>query len=222
MIEHFVPNAGSFAGDIDNLILLIGVLVGFWFFATEGMFFWMLWKFRRKEGVRTRYVTGKEKHLKRWVNIPHMLIIVCDAFIIVAAVRVWHNVKQDLPEDPDYEIRIIGQQWAWSFVHPGADGALDTEDDIKTVDELHIETDKTYVFELESRDVMHSFSVAAFRLKQDAVPGRTIKGWFHATKTGLFDIQCAEMCGIGHGIMAASLHIETPEEHQAWIRQAAN
>ena len=114
-------------------------------------------------------------------------------------------------------MRIIGQQWAWSFQEPGADGILDTADDIRTVGELHLKVNTTYHFELMSRDVLHSFSVPAFRLKQDAVPGRTITGWFRATRTGTYDIQCTQMCGLGHGLMAARMIVETPQEHAAWI-----
>ena len=216
MIDQFIPQVSTYASDIDFLILFIGVVVGFWFFLAEGIFFWLLWRFRYKPGVPAQYITGKEKHLKRWITIPHGLIIFCDLFVIVGAVYVWYNVKQNLPE-PDAEVRVIAQQWAWSFVHPGADGELGTDDDIATVDELHISTDTVYHYKLESRDVLHDFSVPVFRLKQDAIPGRTITGWFEATETGLYDIQCAEMCGIGHGIMGARLYIETPEEHAAWI-----
>jgi cytochrome c oxidase subunit 2 len=104
-------------------------------------------------------------------------------------------------------------------VHPGADGRLDTADDIRTVDELRLQVDRLYHFKLESRDVLHSFSVPAFRLKQDAIPGRVITGWFQPIQTGTFDIQCTEICGIGHGLMPARVVIETPEQHTAWVTQ---
>jgi cytochrome c oxidase subunit 2 len=113
----------------------------------------------------------------------------------------------------------VGQQWAWSFVHPGADHELGTDDDIKTVDELHVEVGKVYHFKLEARDVLHSFSVPVFRLKQDAVPGRIITGWFEATGTGTYDIQCAEICGIGHGVMGARIVIESSEKYAAWVAE---
>lgn len=217
MIERLVQPASSFAGDIDWLFTFVHLLVGFWFILVQGMFFYLLFRYRYREGVRTQYITGKEPHLKRWVNIPHILIIFCDVFVIIFAVQVWNHVKLDLPENHDATIRVIGQQWAWSFVHPGEDGELDTEDDIKMVDELHVEEGKTYLFKLESRDVLHSFSVPVFRLKQDAVPGRVITGWFQPTTAGVYDIQCAEMCGIGHGIMGARIHVETAEDHSAWM-----
>ncbi len=211
----------TYAADIDNLILGIGILVGVWFLAAEGIFFWLIWKFRAKPDQKSEYLTGKEKHVKRWITIPHALVLVCDVFIVVGAVNVWFNVKQRLPE-PDSEIRVIGQQWAWTFQHPGADNELDTADDIFTVDELHVEVDKVYHFRLESRDVLHSFSVPVWRIKQDAIPGRSITGWFEPTVAGEFDVQCTEICGIGHGVMAARVSVEDANTHAQWISTASS
>ena len=219
MIEQLLPRASTYAADIDFLILLIAVLTGFWFLLTCGAFFWLLWRYRER-GDKAQYITGDEKHLKRWVTWPHLLILVCDVLIIVAAINVWVNVKQTLPE-ADRTVRVIGQQWAWTFVHPGPDNELDTDDDIAMVDELHLEVDTTYHFKLESTDVLHSFSIPVFRIKQDAVPGREITGWFEPNVVGVYDVQCAEMCGIGHGIMGARVHVETAAEHAAWVSQNA-
>jgi len=217
MTGPWLPSAGSYAGDIDGLIWLVTIVVGFWFFAAQAMFFWLIWRFRAKPGVPAQYITGKEPHLKRWINIPHFLVIVCDVVIIAAAIKVWVEVKQTMPA-PDEQVRVIGQQWAWTFVHAGADGKLDTGDDIVTTDDLHVQVGKTYQFLLESKDVLHSFSVPVFRLKQDVVPGRTITGWFKPVKTGTYDIQCAEICGIGHGVMSGRIHIENATEHEAWVQ----
>ncbi len=216
MIERLIEQASSYAGDIDGLIVLVAVLVGFWFLIAEGALLALILAFRAKPGRKAEYLTGKEEHVKRWISFPHGLVLICDVFIIVASVQVWYDVKQRLPE-PDYVIRVIGQQWAWTFQHPGADGVLDTADDIRTVDDLHVEVDRTYHFQLESRDVLHSFSVPVFRLKQDAVPGRRISGWFRPTRIGRHDVQCAEICGVGHGMMAARITIEDASEHAAWI-----
>ena len=212
--------ASTYAADIDRLILFIGVIVGVWFLLAEGIFFWLIWKFRAKPGERTQYLDGTEKHVKKWITIPHALVLVCDVFILVGAVSVWYNVKQQLP-DADSTIRVIGQQWAWTFQHPGADNELDTGDDIFTVGDLHVEVEKTYHFQLQSRDVLHSFSVPVFRLKQDAIPGRSITGWFTPTRTGEHDVQCSEICGIGHGVMAARIHIEDANTHAAWISRSS-
>jgi len=220
MLEYFLPNASSYAGDIDHLFSIITWVVGFWFILTQVAFLWLIFRFqKRREDQTSIYMTG-EGHEKHWIHVPHWLIIVCDVFLIFGAVQVWNMVKIDMPE-ADVKIRVISQQWAWTFVQPGPDGVLDTADDITTIDELHVEVNKTYQYELESKDVLHDFSVPVFRLKQDAVPGRIITGWFKPTKTGDFDIQCAEMCGIAHGIMAARLHIEEAAVHQAWMKTVA-
>ena len=218
MIESMVPAASSYASDIDFLFTLIFVLVGFWFVACEVAFFWLIWRFRKKEGVASQYVTGELKSEKRWITIPHLLVLVCDLFIIVGAVKVWYDVKQNLPP-AQQTVRVIGQQWAWTFVHPGPDAELGSADDITTVNELHVQVDTVYHYKLEATDVLHNFSVPVFRLKQDAIPGRVITGWFTPTMTGEWDIQCAEICGIGHGLMGARIHIETPEQHAAWMAQ---
>jgi cytochrome c oxidase subunit 2 len=219
--ENLVPIASSYGAGIDHVIVLITIIVGFWFVLCELIFLGFIVRFRAKPGVPAQYITGEEQRQKRWISGPHLLVLVCDVVIVVAAVRIWIDVKQDLPANPDATVRIIGQQWAWSFVHPGPDNLLDTADDIKTVDELHLEVGKTYVYELQARDVLHSFSIPVFRLKQDAVPGRVIKGWFQPTRTGTYDLQCAEICGIGHGVMAARVMIHTPAEHAAWLGQPA-
>ncbi|MDD9933018.1 MAG: hypothetical protein OXT09_05410 [Myxococcales bacterium] len=216
LIEKYLVSASTYAADIDGVITLIALIVGFWGILAEVVLLGLIIAFREKKGVKAQYITGEEKHQKAWIAYPHYLVLVFDVMIIVAAVQVWYSVKQDLPA-ADSTVRIIGQQWAWSFVHPGPDGKLDTDDDIATVDELHVTVNKLYHFKLEARDVMHSFSVPVFRLKQDAIPGRVITGWFEATKTGTYDIQCTEMCGIGHGLMPARIIIETPAEHAAWM-----
>lgn len=215
MIERLIEPVSTYANQMDTLFLIITAVVMPWFFIVEGVFFWLLWRYRYREGQKALYVTGNEPELKRWITIPHNMIIALDLVIIGGAVNTWYNIKQRLPES-EHVVRVIGQQWGWSFVHQGPDGLLDTEDDIRTANELHIIANTMYHYQLESRDVLHNFSVPVFRLRQDGIPGRRITGWFEATKTGEYDIQCAEMCGIGHGIMAARLIIHTPEDYAVW------
>jgi cytochrome c oxidase subunit 2 len=220
MTSWHIAQASSYAADIDNLILLVGVIVGVWFLAAEGLLFWLMFRFRARQGVRAQYVAGEAKREKRWVSYPHYAVLVFDVVIVVAALRVWHDIKIAQPA-ADEQVRIVAQQWAWTFVHAGPDGKLDTPDDVRTVDDLNVEVGRVYEFELHSRDVLHSFSVPVFRLKQDAVPGRVIRGWFKPTLVGTFDIQCAEICGMGHGLMPGRIHIRTAEQHKAWLTGAA-
>ena len=97
MIESLVPAASTYAADIDSVFTLIFILVGFWFVLAEGVFLWLILRFRKRDGVRAEYITGELKTEKRWISIPHLLVLVCDVFIVVGAVRVWYHVKQELP-----------------------------------------------------------------------------------------------------------------------------
>ncbi len=216
-----IEQASSFASDVDFLILLVGVLVGFWLILSEVIFFYFIFKYRKRDGVKALYVSGEKKEEMKWIHLPHNLVLLCDVVIIFFAIKTWHHIKQELPP-ADETIRVIGQQWSWRFVHPGADRQLGTPDDVETIDELHVRVNKTYHFKLESIDVMHSLSVPVFRLKQDAVPGRTITGWFKPIKTGTWDFQCAEMCGIGHGLMRSRITVEDDAAHDAWLKQRAS
>lgn len=215
-MHFFIPGISTYSQQVDNLFMLVFYMMGFWFLLGQFVIFYFLFKFRKKEGVPSLYVTGEKKGEKKWITWPHMILLVCDIVMVVFSCMVWYNIKQKMPEAQS-TVKVISQQWAWTFVHPGADGKLDTDDDIATVDELHVQVDTLYHFRLTSQDVLHSFSVPVFRLKQDAVPGREIRGWFEATQTGTHDIQCAEICGIGHGLMVAKIIIETEEEHKQWI-----
>ena len=280
MIDNLVPQASTYAGDIDGVFDLIFWLTLFWTVACFAVFFYCIFKFKAKPGVKAAYIAGETKEEKRFVSIPHFLVLVCDIAVIYFAVVTWYNVKQDMPE-PDRTVRVIAQQWAWTFIHPGPNEILDTPigatqldaaecekgagcgagtcisgeagplcvDDIVTTEDLHIEVGKKYKYELVSKDVMHDFSIPVFRLKQDAIPGRVITGWFEASREipdnpavvaakeklkaggtllasqqvaadralNEFDLQCAEMCGIGHGIMSAKVVLETADQHQQWI-----
>jgi cytochrome c oxidase subunit 2 len=219
MIEWLIEPASTYADDVDFLFVLITLIVMPWFFAAEGVLFYFMWRYREQPGEKALYVTGNEPELKRWITWPHAVIIALDLVLIAGAVNVWMTIKQYQPETSNV-VRVTAQQWAWTFLHQGPDGEFGTDDDIETGDEMHIVVGEPFKFELSSRDVLHSFSVPTFRIKQDVVPGRVITGWFEATRAGTFDIQCTEMCGIGHGLMPAQLIVHTPDEYEAWMRQA--
>ena len=215
-IGSYIEAASSYAAEIDHVILVIAALVGGPFIIAEILLIGFAIKFRKKDGVKAKYITGEEKQAKRWVTYPHYLVLLFDLAIIVLAVQIWVKVKQDLPP-ADHTIVVTAQQWGWVFSYPGPDGEFDTADDIRTSNKLHVEVDKVYHFKLRSKDVLHDFSVPVFRLKQDIIPGREIIGWFEPTKTGEHDIQCAEMCGIGHGLMAARISIMDNTSFNAWM-----
>ncbi len=210
MIKSLIPQASSFAGEIDNLILLVTVITMAWFFAAQAIFFGFIFKFREKPGQKALHIDGYNPLHKRWITYPHNALLVFDVIILVFAVKAWNHVKIDQPT-PNTTVQVIGQRWAWTFVHAGKDNTVGTADDIKTADELHVKLGDIVRFEGTSRDVLHSFSVPAFRLKQDMIPGRVNSGWFQPTMAGTFTIQCTEICGIGHGVMAASIVVHPAE-----------
>ncbi len=216
ILESLLPSASTYAGDIDFLFDLITVLVGIPFLVASYLFFSFIFRFGAKSGRKALYITGTEHQYMKWIHRAHIPILTFDVLIVVFAVRVWYDVKQNLPE-PESTVRVIAQQWAWTFVHAGPDNVLDTADDITKINELHVAANTLYHYKLEAKDVLHNFSVPVFRLKQDAIPGRVITGWFEATRTGEFDIQCAEICGIGHALMPARIFIESSEQHSAWV-----
>jgi cytochrome c oxidase subunit 2 len=216
-MQYILPEASSSAADVDFVINLIWGLTGFWLIVAEGVLFYFLLKYRRKDGVKAQYITGEKHEEMRWIHIPHNLVLLCDIIILIFAIKVWYEVKQYQPP-ADETVRVIGQQWSWRFIHPGLDKVLGTADDVETVDEFHLKVNTTYHFQLESLDVLHSFSIPAFRLKQDAIPGRVITGWFKPTRLGEYDFQCAEICGIGHGVMKSRVYVETPEQHENWLK----
>jgi cytochrome c oxidase subunit II len=222
MLDLFMQQGSTFAPKIDGLVWMVTAIVGVFFILAEGMFFYLLFKYKKKDGEKAAYFDDHaEDNIKHtWIEWPHRVILVCDVALIVGAISVWMTVKLDMPETQE-TVRITAQQWAWVFHHAGPDGKLDTADDIRLVDELHVQVNKKYKFELTSRDVLHGFSVPVFRLKQDAIPGRVIEGWFEPTLVGEFDVQCTEICGIGHGIMPARLYVEDEKQHAAWLANPA-
>ena len=118
--------------------------------------------------------------------------------------------EKGTPPAGDVVVRITAKQFNWNFTYPGPDGKFGTADDVTSENDLHVPVGKVVRFELQSEDVIHSFFVPDMRLKQDVVPGRTIRGWFEATKTGIYEIACSELCGFGHYSMHGNVIVQTP------------
>lgn len=208
--------ASSYAGKIDGLLIMITVIVGVWFIAAEALLVYMALRYRRREGHKAAYLPGRTLRAMAWVLVPCAVILVLDLVIDAAAAPVWAEIKEELPPH-DRLVRITGAQWMWTFQFAGPDGLLDTDDDFETINELHAPINEVVQFELGAKDVLHSFWVAELRLKQDAVPGRTIRGWFRATREGRYEIPCAEICGIAHTMMKGMLHVESADAYRTWL-----
>jgi cytochrome c oxidase subunit 2 len=136
-------------------------------------------------------------------------------------------------------VEIVGQQWQWSFRLPGKDGRLGTTDIDSIADdnplglnkndpngrddvvvqgaELHLPVGKPVKVLMRSTDVLHDFYVPEFRAKMDIIPGSSTYFWLTPTRTGTFDILCAELCGTGHPYMRGSVVVEEQVAYQAWL-----
>lgn len=217
MLTYLPEIISTFGADIDGVIRFIYWVVGIWFVAAEAILIGLIAMSRRKEGVRAKWIPGDTWAQQAWVLVPVGLVLLCDLAIEVYATPVWTKVKLDLPP-ADVEVRVTARQFMWLFTYAGPDGRLGTVDDFQAT-EMHVPKDKVVRFQLESADVLHAFFVRELRLKQDAVPGRSIPGWFQATQEGTYEIACAEICGKAHTKMRGLLVVDSQEAYDTWTRQ---
>jgi cytochrome c oxidase subunit 2 len=216
MPSWFPEAASSYAGDMDSLIWTITLIVGAWFAMAEGLLVYLILRYRRRPERRARYLPGRSLRSMSFVLVPCGVILGFDLVLDAVSAPVWEEIKLEQPPH-DELVRIQGEQWAWRFTYAGPDGRLGTGDDVETVNEFHVPIDRVILFELTAKDVLHSFWVPEFRLKQDAVPGRTIRGWFRATREGRFEVPCAEICGLAHTMMKGNLQVESDEAFRTWL-----
>jgi cytochrome c oxidase subunit 2 len=217
-MQHWFPeNVSTFGDDVDGIFWLIFYITTVWFFITEGLIVYFIIRYRRRPGRKAVYAAGDSWSQLAWVLVPLAVVVVLDLIIDIRGADVWAKVKLQRPA-ADVIVRAVGKQFNWAFVYPGADGKFDTDDDLTTDNELHVPVGKPINVLLTSKDVIHSFFLPHFRLKQDAMPGREIPVWFEATKTGEFEIPCAELCGFGHSGMKGMLFVHSDEEYQKWLK----
>jgi cytochrome c oxidase subunit 2 len=143
---------------------------------------------------------------------------VLDLWLDFRGAPVWAKVKIDMPA-AELTLQVTGKQFAWEVVYPGPDRTFGTPDDRLFLDELHVPVNRPVRVVLKSKDVIHSFFLPNLRVKQDAVPGRDIEGWFEATKPGKYELPCAMLCGFGHSGMKAYLYVHSREDYGAWVKQ---
>jgi cytochrome c oxidase subunit 2 len=226
----FPKNVSTYGGAIDNLFYLIMWMVGITFVATEVILAWFTFKYSKNEPTKGAFTHGNHKLEMIWTGIPAVLLL----FIAFSQMGTWADIKfrGNFPSEEgegakqsEYSIEkpfatVVASQFDWRVIYPGADGVLGTVDDVENPFEMVVPVDTNIVFQLRSRDVLHSFFVPQFRLKQDAVPGHTIPVWFNSMETGVFDLICAELCGWGHYKMAGRVTVLPQDEFDAWMEEA--
>ncbi|MBT3982285.1 MAG: hypothetical protein HOE90_13085 [Bacteriovoracaceae bacterium] len=217
IVGYMPENIATFGEDIDYVINLIGYIVFIWWILAEGVLFYFLFSSRKKEGVKATYEDGSTMKAMSWVLIPVVLVLGFDLFIDYKSHSAWDKIKIQLPK-ADVVYRVMGQQFAWTYTHPGVDGKFGTGDDFEP-DDLVVPVHQVVHTVISALDVIHSLWIPNLRFKQDSVPGRIITGWFEATKTGDYPIACAELCGTGHGVMASTLKVLEADAYKSWVAQ---
>jgi len=218
-MQWILPHgASSYAGDIDFLYYLIFAITGIAFVVVEVGVIWFLIKYRGRPDRRATYTHGNMTAEVIWTAVPAVTVIVLG----IMSGQVWNRIKGRDAVPPDaLPYRVTAKQFEWNVTHPGPDGLLDTPDDFTIRNEMHIPVGRPVQVHLAAEDVIHSFFVPAFRIKQDAVPGMHIRIWFAATETGAFELGCAELCGLGHYRMRAMVTVHEERDFQQWMAERA-
>lgn len=210
------PGASTFAGPIDWLYYLVLIVTGVAFVLVELALVWFLFRYRKRPGRKATYVHGSTRAEVIWTSVTAVVVVI----IGILSAPTWDVIKgrHSVPADA-MPIAITAKQFEWHVAYPGADGQLGTADDDTLRGQLHVPVNRPVVATLSSEDVIHSFFVPAFRIKQDAVPGMHIRVWFQATTPGVYELGCAELCGLGHYRMRAVVTVHTAEDYDRWTAQ---
>ena len=198
----FPEQASTFATRVDQLYwALIGVS-GFFSILIVLLVVFFAIKYRRRPGRSAEQVETTLVLELVWTAVPA---------ILVTAMFVWGSavfLDETVPPRGAENIYVVGQQWMWKVQHPSGR---------REINELHVPTGQAVKITLASQDVIHSFYIPAFRVKQDAVPGQYRTMWFEATRPGEYHLFCAEYCGTNHSHMIGRVVVMKDVEYEQWL-----
>src|SRR3989442_3510028 len=215
MLDWWLPeNVSTYGQEIDWLFHLIYYITGVTAILVFGTMLAFLVMYRDRPGRKARYTHGNTTLEIVWTVVPALILVI----LTLLSVPAWSKIKMTMP-DTDFVVQVTAKQFNWQVTYPGPDGQFGTEGDKTLLDELHVPVNKVVRVILKSQDVIHSFFVPQFRMKQDAVPGREIRQWFEATKPGKYEWPCAELCGFGHSGMRGWIYVHTPDEYGKWAAE---
>ncbi len=209
------PNTSTLGRQVDHLFLMILWITGIVFVGTQIALAYAVWRGANRKGRPAAYIHGSTILELVWTLIPAGILI----FITLYQMGTWASIKfsSGKPEGPPLA-EVTARQFQWMVRYPGPDGLLRTADDLHTLNDLRLVKGKPALIQLRSQDVVHSFFLPQFRVKQDAVPGWTISVWFDADRAGKYELVCAELCGWGHYKMRGEVTVyETQEELDQWL-----
>lgn len=197
-----------------NIFFFIFVCIGLFGFAAY---------YHHKRNKKVYYTYGNKKLQVLVATIIGVAVFIgIDMNITRMSNDDFIGVFTNYPTDDDnpVKIEVLGQQWMWTFRYAGEDNVFNTDDDYISVNDLRLPTGRKVVFQIISKDVIHSLYFPNARRKTDAIPGRITRLWMELTTPGDYDIACAEMCGTYHYRMAAKLKVYSPEDFEEWYSTA--
>jgi len=199
----FPDQASSIASSVDGVyFLLTGVSVFFAVVIFVTVFYFAIRFRRRSEDEIPAPMHGSMKLEIAWSVIPGIIALGIFAWGTTIYFR-----NADPPPDA-MEIYVVGKQWMWKMQHP---------EGRREINELHLPVGQPVKLTMATEDVIHSFYVPAFRVKNDVVPGRYTSLWFEPTKVGEYHLFCAEYCGNQHSQMVGTVYVMDPVDYQAWL-----
>jgi cytochrome c oxidase subunit II len=180
------------------------------------------WKYRAGPGVRALYTHGTDRKSFAVTGVLAALVFVTiDMNLVRVSQRDIKEATYAWPTAPDtVRVEVMPQQWAWNFRYAGPDGVFNTADDVVTFNELRVPAGHPVMLNLKAKDVIHSFYLPNFRLKQDANPGAITRSWFKALRTGDYEIACSQMCGWAHYKMKGDLIVLSDADFSRWMKEA--
>jgi cytochrome c oxidase subunit 2 len=194
--------ASSMASQVDAIYIFLLVVCGMVALLVFTCLLYFAARYRSRAGVEAEQIDGSTPLELTWSIIP-----LC-VFLVFFAWGALVFFKQRTPPRDATEVYVVAKQWMWKLEH--AEGQ-------REINELHVPVGRDVKLIMTSQDVIHSFYVPVFRMKQDVLPGRYTVAWFRATKPGTYHLFCAEYCGTQHSGMIGSIVVMEPAQYEAWM-----
>jgi cytochrome c oxidase subunit 2 len=204
-----VSESGSTINELYWIVIGITAAI---FILVEGALLWFIFRFRRRGSAAATDEEGPQIHGNTrleliWTAVPFVILV---AILIVTIVKVPSVQANPEPGSDPLVVRVAAHQYYWEYTYPNG---------VVTVDTLRLPVDRPVQLELTSPDVVHSWWVNEITGKRDAVPGRTNYLNFTIRDAGVFQGQCAELCGAQHAIMYTRVEAVAADEFDAWLSE---
>jgi len=209
---------------IDKVIQYTDLVITIYFGIVILAMLYFVVKYRARPGHKADYDHGNsKKHVMATLAVGLLVFFSVDTVIETMSFRDLKEAFWNFPKGENVvRVEVMPQQFAWNFRYPGADGKFNTDDDlIPAQNQMHVPVGKPIVIQIAPWDVIHSFYIPNFRVKQDATPGMVNAMWFQALETGEFEIACAELCGNSHYKMKGYLTVDSQEDYENWLLSLA-